>query len=73
MEYERETWSHLAALATHSPDSGVCFGTAYMYRRDRDAGSTTGVWNEQLMKDDAWFQSTVPEVSFASNCLSLRV
>lgn len=37
-----------------------------IYRRKKDIGSATGEWFAELLKEDAWFQEVVPNVSSLS-------
>ncbi|KAF2723851.1 nucleotide-binding domain-containing protein [Polychaeton citri CBS 116435] len=58
--YERETWIELERLARELPEAGIHFQNAFTYRRAKDAGTATGAWVHELMKDDAWFKNLLP-------------
>lgn len=35
----------------------------YVYRRSKDVGTPVGDWFKELLREDAWFSSVVPNVS----------
>lgn len=58
--YERDTWPELARLAQDHPEAGVHFQDTVIYRRAKDADSPVGDWFRELIREDAWFSTVVP-------------
>ncbi|KXS98301.1 hypothetical protein AC578_6837 [Pseudocercospora eumusae] len=58
--FERGTWGELERLAREVPEAGIHFQETYVYRRAKDVGTPVGDWFKELLREDAWFSSVVP-------------
>jgi hypothetical protein len=62
-KYEEATWPELNRICKHVPEAGIHYQNAVTLGRTKDAGSAVGEWFSELVKEDAWFSKTMPDVS----------
>jgi hypothetical protein len=60
--FEKATWSELDRICREVPEAGIHYQPTRVYGRQKDAGTATGQWFEELTKEDAWFKDVVPNV-----------
>jgi D-amino-acid oxidase len=60
--FEKATWSELDRICREVPEAGIHYQLTRVYGRQKDAGTATGTWFEELTKEDAWFKDVVPNV-----------
>jgi len=66
--FEKATWAELDRICHEVPEAGIHYQPTRVYGRNKDAGTATGQWFEELTKEDAWFKDVVPNVcSFYSS------
>jgi len=58
--FEKATWSELDRICREIPEAGIHYQATRVYGREKDAGTATGQWFEELTKEDAWFKDVVP-------------
>ncbi|CAG5161194.1 uncharacterized protein ALTATR162_LOCUS5979 [Alternaria atra] len=58
--FEKATWSELDRICREVPEAGIHYQDTRIYGRQKDAGTATGQWFEELTKEDAWFKDVVP-------------
>jgi len=68
--WEKNTWPELERLAKEVPEAGIHFQDAVIYNRNKDAEATTGQWFNELLSNDPWFKSVVP--NFPGSNLSFQ-
>lgn len=61
-KFEKATWAELERICRQVPEAGIHFQNTRVYGREKDAGTATGQWFEELTKEDAWFKDVVPNV-----------
>ncbi|KAF2121515.1 hypothetical protein BDV96DRAFT_484117, partial [Lophiotrema nucula] len=59
-KFEKATWPELARICREVPEAGIHFQETVVYGREKDKGTATGDWFEELCKEDAWFKDVVP-------------
>jgi len=65
-KFEQATWPELDRICREIPEAGIHYQETITYGRRKDAGSATGEWFSELVKEDAWFQNVMPDVSLES-------
>jgi D-amino-acid oxidase len=59
--FEKATWPELDRLCREVPEAGIHYQDTFVYGRKKDAGTATGDWFKELVKEDAWFKDVVPK------------
>jgi D-amino-acid oxidase len=62
-KFEEATWPELDRICRHVPEAGIHYQKSVTLGRTKDAGSAIGEWFSELVKEDAWFAKTMPDVS----------
>src|SRR5690242_20966071 len=62
--FERATWPELDRICRDIPEAGIQYQDCKVYGRKKDEGTATGIWLQELMKEDPWFKDLMPEVRF---------
>jgi hypothetical protein len=65
-KFEKATWPELERICRNIPEAGVHFQDSRIYGRKKDVGTATGLWFEELVKEDAWFKDVAPNVRLLS-------
>lgn len=71
--FEKATWAELDRICREVPEAGIHYQDTVIYGRTKDAGSATGQWFKELVREDAWFKDVVPDVRFLYRCVRLYV
>ena len=59
-QWDRDTWAPFEKLARAQPEAGVHFQECTILNREKDKGSATAQWFNELLKPDPWFKDVVP-------------
>ncbi|KAF1955885.1 FAD dependent oxidoreductase [Byssothecium circinans] len=60
-KFEKATWAELDRICREVPEAGIHYQHTVIYGRKKDAGTATGDWFKELIREDAWFKDTVPD------------
>ncbi|CAI6332520.1 unnamed protein product [Periconia digitata] len=60
-KFEKATWGELDRVCREIPEAGIHFQETVIYGRKKDAGTATGDWFGELVREDAWFKDVVPD------------
>lgn len=60
-KFERATWPELDRICREVPEAGIHHQETVIYGRRKDAGTATGEWFKELIREDAWFKDVVPD------------
>lgn len=71
--FEKATWGELDRICREIPEAGIHYQETVVYGRSKDAGTATGDWFKELVREDAWFKDVVPNVSQASRTFQVFV
>jgi hypothetical protein len=63
-KFEEATWPELDRICRDVPEAGIHYQNTVTLGRTKDAGSAVGEWFSELVKEDAWFSKTLPDVSY---------
>ncbi|KAF2248787.1 FAD dependent oxidoreductase [Trematosphaeria pertusa] len=59
-KFEKATWGELDRICREVPEAGIHYQETVIYGRKKDAGTATGQWFKELVREDAWFKDVVP-------------